>query len=236
LSVPKVPRFQAPICLKPCLFILFLKIDIALLGEIISQGSYPDKIVGRSRKGLYSAVSIRRAIYLRLLREVEKMEIKKIAVNFPFSIGTIEWAPNKAEKQAAWFLYVELSTRITGVIRDGGPDQDYGSARRAMSSLYEILNITRKVIREAGPEIAHGPNSLGPIALKIVNTNIRPILDEFHSKLEAHERNLPKDEDSQKHERMWDKYIPFWDKIVELSTEMQQYLEALEEVAEVKMK
>ena len=163
------------------------------------------------------------------------MPIKKISVNFPFKIGTIEWTPNRVEKNTAWFLYVELSTRITGVVREEGPDKDFGSARRAMSSLYEILNATRTVLREAGPDIAHGPKSLGPIAIKIVNEGIRPILDRYHSKLEAHERKCPSGFDPQVHERSWDKYEDFWNTMVRLSNHMRKYLKALEEVARVKM-
>jgi hypothetical protein len=91
----------------------------------------------------------------------------KFTVTIPFGIGKIEWTPSTQEKEAAWSLYVEYSTRITGVKRRGDPKKDFGSARLAMDSLYNLMNATWQVLREAGPAIAKKPNSLGPNTIRV---------------------------------------------------------------------
>src|SRR5438876_4543781 len=65
------------------------------------------------------------------------------------------------ERRAAWKLYVELNTRIaTQPLR---PSE--GLLREALSSLYAIFGITRDILKEAGPGVARGQESLGFYAM-----------------------------------------------------------------------
>lgn len=162
------------------------------------------------------------------------MPLSKVTVKLPFfDIASAEWTPNTKERDAAWALYVEFSTRITSVKRELGPDKDFGSARLAMDSLYALLNATREVLREAGPTIAKGRTSLGPITIHVLNRSIRRILDDFHTKLEAHDSDRDLSEDRVKHERKWPLYERFWERMIEMQNGLQEYTKALETIAGV---
>jgi len=154
--------------------------------------------------------------------------------SLPFGIGSVKWTPNTKERDAAWALYVEFSTRITSITRELGPERDFGSARLAMDSLNTLLNATREVLREAGPTIATKPDSLGPITIKVLNLSIRRILDDFHTKLEAHESNRDPGEDRVQHERKWELYEAFWENMIEMQNGLKEYTESLESIAGVK--
>lgn len=158
----------------------------------------------------------------------------KFTVTIPFGIGKVEWTPSSKEKEAAWSLYVEYSTRITGVKRRGDPKKDFGSARLAMDSLYTLMNATREVLREAGPAIAKKPNSLGPITIRVLNLSVRKILDEFHTSLEAHEGRKPSTAGRVSYEQKWEYYERFWKKMIWLQKGLGSYLDILELIAGVK--
>ena len=157
----------------------------------------------------------------------------KLTVSIPFGIGKVEWTPSTKEKEAAWALYVEYSTRITHVRRHGDPKKDFGSARLAMDSLYTLLNATRQVLRDAGPSIAKTPNSLGPITIRVLNRSVRKILDEFHTSLEAHESTNKSNLERIKHERKWEHYESFWNRMIWLQNGLRSYLSVLEQIAGV---
>ncbi|WP_207061338.1 hypothetical protein [Motiliproteus sp. SC1-56] len=159
----------------------------------------------------------------------------KYTGSIPFGIGKVEWTPSTKEREAAWALYVEYSTRITRVRRSEGPEKDFGSARLAMDSLYVLLNATRQVLREAGPAIAGKPASLGAITIAVLNRSVRKLLDEFHLSLEAHEGNRSSDVSRIAHERKWAHYARFWEKMMWLQKGLQSYLKVLEVIAGVKL-
>ncbi len=69
--------------------------------------------------------------------------LSKIGVELalPF-LGKIsgEWAPDEAERLAAWEMYVELATRIT--VQPLTPDE--GLIREALTSYYSLFATTRE--------------------------------------------------------------------------------------------
>ena len=115
------------------------------------------------------------------------MDLKKLQLNLPFGLGGLEFAPNDAERKAAWSLYVELTTRVA----TQPYDRTTGSLRGVLNSLYTIFEFTRQVLREAGPDVAHDPGSFGPLAVEILTKGIAPFTTKWHQTLRAHELDKP---------------------------------------------
>ena len=80
------------------------------------------------------------------------------------------------ERRAAWKLYVELNTRITTQALKA----DEGFLREALSSLHAIFEITREILKDAGPGVAQGHDSLGFYAMEVLNQVLRPVLATWH--------------------------------------------------------
>ena len=119
----------------------------------------------------------------------KKVKATKLTVGLPFNLGSLELENDEAQMRAAWSLYVELSTRISTVPLDEGT----GILREALTSLYNMFNITRKILRDAGPDIAQGPNSLGAIAIDVLNIGLRPLLVKWHPMMKDYEEKKPAD-------------------------------------------
>jgi hypothetical protein len=111
------------------------------------------------------------------------LKITDISLSLPFGIGGVTIARSEAQREAAWALYVEYATRIT--TQSLAPGQ--GSLREALKSLHGLFDITREVLKSAGPGVADGPESLGPLAIRVLNEGVRPFLVDWHSRLGAYE-------------------------------------------------
>jgi len=103
------------------------------------------------------------------------------------------------ERAAAWKLYVELNTRIA--TQELHPSE--GLLREALSSLYALFGITRQILKEAGPEVAQGNESLGFYAMEILNQVLRPVLAKWHPALTHWEAGRENDVSPLEHERKW---------------------------------
>jgi len=103
--------------------------------------------------------------------------------NLPFGLGGVTINRTEAQMNAAWSLYVEYMTRVA--TQELKPAD--GSIREALSSLHELFEITRTVLKEQGPNCAEGPNSVGPLAIRILNQGVRPFLVQWHTELGAFE-------------------------------------------------
>ncbi|MEU4236941.1 hypothetical protein [Actinoplanes sp. NPDC026619] len=111
------------------------------------------------------------------------LKLRTVSLNLPFGLGGVEVGVSEAEVRAAWALYVELATRVAVQPLEA----DRGFAREALNSLYSLFATTREVLRAAGPEIADGPDALGPLAIRIVNEGLRPFVTRWHTELRKHE-------------------------------------------------
>lgn len=165
--------------------------------------------------------------YLKRFREIRA---QKVSVNLPFGLGGIELVPNKVEQCAAWCLYVELTTRIAVQPFD----RQHGLMREVLTSLYSLFGLTRQVLREAGPEVAHGPNSLGPLAIEILTKGLAPFTTKWHQSLRNHERLCPEGVSAHKHERDWEFFPQMIDELEVLQQDMKTYADALAEIAATK--
>ncbi|MCR9121295.1 MAG: hypothetical protein NXH91_03380 [Phyllobacteriaceae bacterium] len=104
-------------------------------------------------------------------------KLKSLNVNLPFNLGGATIEIGEAERVAAWRLYVEMATRVsTQPLRSGE-----GSVREALTSIYQLFEITRSELKQAGPDIGQSASDLGPIAIRILNEGLRPFLTRWHS-------------------------------------------------------
>lgn len=92
-------------------------------------------------------------------------KLKKVSVKLPFGIGGAEWEADSTERRAAWSIYVELITRVA--IQD--LEKDQGLLRESLNSLYSLFSITRQILKEAGPDVGASNESVGGIAIAVLN-------------------------------------------------------------------
>ncbi len=151
----------------------------------------------------------------------------KLKVGLPFNLGELEFEPNETQQRAAWSLYVELMTRIA--VQPLGPDE--GLLREALTSLYRIFEVTRQILKDAGPEVAKGPKSFGPVAIRVLNEGLRPFLAKWHPLLKAEEDVRPESVSVRDHERAWTHQATMRAELAQLQQEMLAYARALAEIA-----
>ena len=150
--------------------------------------------------------------------------LASVTVNIPW-VGNATFVPDLSEINAAWAIYVEIVTRV--------PTQpiSYGSLREALDSVYEMFVATRAILRESGPRIAHGSDSLAPMALTVLNTGMRPFLSEWHLRLHSHEMSQPPHLDMLRHEQNWPDRAEFTAALDELKGNLDTYAEELLKIA-----
>lgn len=114
------------------------------------------------------------------------LQLRSLSLNLPFGLGGVTVDVSEAEARAAWELYVEFSTRVAAHPLTPGA----GSVREALDSLYSLFETTREVLRAAGPEVGETPESLGPLAILVLNEGLRPFLVRWHTEVEAGDGTL----------------------------------------------
>lgn len=147
------------------------------------------------------------------------LKLRSLSLNLPFGLGGVEVEVSEQEARAAWSLYVEFATRVTGSELAAGA----GFANEALASVYGLFGATRGVLREAGPEIARKPTSLGPLTIEVLNRGLRPFLVRWHGLLRA-SGDEPEGE----------LRAEFDQELADLRKGLGQYVEALAEIAGVK--
>jgi hypothetical protein len=141
----------------------------------------------------------------------------------------------EGQAKAAWALYIELSTRIFSQELKKGE----GSIREALTSFYSIFETTRNVLKEAGPDAADGPESVGPIAINILNEGIRPFLVKWHTSLTRFEnsekmrlqKEMGLDVQIVIEEAKWDDYNNFYKELETFQKDIKSYLHVLAEIS-----
>jgi hypothetical protein len=162
--------------------------------------------------------------------ELPGIKAKSLTVNLPFGLGELEFEANEVEQRAAWSLYVELTTRTA--IQP--LEVHEGSLREVLNSLYALFRLTRKILRKAGPAVAHGPDSFGPVAIEVLNKGLRPFNSKWHPLLQAHEGKRPASLSPSEHERNWEHYQEMHQELVELQKQIRIYADVLAEIAGAK--
>jgi hypothetical protein len=153
-----------------------------------------------------------------------------VSFNLPFGIGGVEWEPDRTEREAAWSLYVELVTRIAVQPLEEGR----GLLREALTSLYSLFASTREILRAAGPNVGIRPESVGGIAISVLNNGLRPILSRWHPELQVWENKCPSDVSPKEHEEQWADSPSLRSELEALREDLSRYADALAEIAGVK--
>lgn len=156
-------------------------------------------------------------------------KLKKVSVNLPFGIGGAEWEADVTERKAAWSLYVELVTRITMQ----SLETDQGLLREALTSLHSMFAITRQILREAGPDVGLSSQSVGGIAIAVLNKGLRPFLSKWHPLLQTWEAQRPTTISPKGHEKNWSEEPLMRQELLSLATDLEQYAKALAEIVGV---
>jgi hypothetical protein len=156
-------------------------------------------------------------------------KLKKVSVKLPFGIGGAEWEADITERKAAWSLYVELITRIA--IQDLETDQ--GLLRESLNSLHSLFGVTRQILKEAGPDVGATSQSVGGIAIIVLNRGLRPFLSKWHPMLQAWEAQRSINVSPKDHEKNWAEEPHLRIELQALNEDLEQYAFALAEIANV---
>jgi hypothetical protein len=153
-------------------------------------------------------------------------------INLPFGIGAITLEPNTAQQDAAWKLYVELTTRITLQPLD----DDHGLLREALNSIYKIFDLTRDILKAGGPALAEGSDTaFGFLALRVLNDGLRPFNAKWHPLLKEYEDNKSPMVSAVEHEKRWEHNAAMRAELKALQTKMQQYTGELARIAQIEL-
>ena len=155
--------------------------------------------------------------------------LKQVTVSLPFGIGSASWEADPTERNAAWELYVELVTRVA--VQSLDPQE--GLVREAMNSLYSLFGSTREILRKAGPKVGASHDSVGGIAIAVLNDGLRPFLSKWHPLLLEWEEKKSTGTSSQAHEKAWDKELVVRGELDALRQGLDQYATALAKIAGV---
>jgi hypothetical protein len=155
--------------------------------------------------------------------------LKKVSVSLPFGIGSAQWETDKTERRAAWSLYVELVTRIA----TQPLENDLGLLREALTSLHSLFGTTREILKEAGPDVGASRNSVGGIAITVLNNGLRPFLSKWHPQLQAWELGKSATVSIQEHENNWLEKKQASSELSILRKELDSYAKALSVIAGV---
>ena len=155
--------------------------------------------------------------------------LKKVSVSLPFGLGSAEWEADSTERDAAWSLYVELVTRISVEPLN----KQEGVLREALNSLYSLFGTTREVLREAGPGVGASHNSVGGIAIAVLNRGLRPFLTKWHPSLQVWEGQIKEGISPKEHEQSWEKEPELRRELEALRQELNKYAQALAQIAGV---
>jgi hypothetical protein len=112
------------------------------------------------------------AAFDKYIAQRDPAVLKKVSVSLPFGIGSAEWEADSTQRNAAWSLYVELVTRVA--VQSIGADQ--GTVREAMISLYSLFSSTCEILKAAGPSVGASHDSVGGIAIAVLNNGLCPFL------------------------------------------------------------
>lgn len=159
-------------------------------------------------------------------------KLKKVSLSLPFGIGSAEWEVNTIESKAAWELYIELVTRIAVQALDS----EEGLAREAMNSFHSLFASTRDILRKAGPGVGAAHDSVGGIAVAVLNNGLRPFLSKWHPLLQTWEAQRAPTVSPKVHEQAWDHILTLRGELEALRQDLTKYAEALAEIAGVQSK
>jgi|APTNR8051073442_1049403.scaffolds.fasta_scaffold03342_1 hypothetical protein len=137
------------------------------------------------------------------------------------------WTPDPSVENAVWAVYVEMATRIAVAALNTG------HLREALSSYHDLFVELRKILREGGPALANTPgdeSSFAALVLWMLNGEIRPVLSEWHVRLNDYEAQRPETVSTAAHEAVWRDAEPCVAALNDLSKRLFLYAKLFERV------
>jgi hypothetical protein len=160
--------------------------------------------------------------------QLTSVSLRSVKLKLPW-VGEVELAPDDTERQAAWSLYIELVTRVA--IQALDPDE--GVLREALASLHSLFGTTRETLKSAGPQVGASRDSVGGIAIRVLNEGLRPVLTRWHPELQAYEATRAVEVSPREHERRWPHAEELRLELERLRTDLGTYARALGVIAGV---
>jgi hypothetical protein len=163
------------------------------------------------------------------------VKVDEFVLSLPFGLGRAKFVNNDAQKLAAWELYVEYSTRIS----TQKLEKNQGSIRQALGSLHSLFATTRSVLRDKGPDTVNSKNSVGIIAINVLNQGVRPFLVKWHTMILTYDNDqqmsLHQDPDYYIDQSLmqWQYRAQFYTELESFRQEMLVYVEILALIANI---
>jgi hypothetical protein len=158
---------------------------------------------------------------------IAKFSNTKVKVNLGFLSIEGNWEIDEIQRNAAWEMYVELSTRIT----TSELKENEGLLREALNSLYSLFATTRGILKKYGPIIATpgNPNdtTFGHLAVGILNKILRPTLAKWHPQLLDWEHQKPVGCSVTEHEANWKLHSNLRTELNEVRLKLIEYANVL---------
>jgi hypothetical protein len=104
--------------------------------------------------------------------------------------------------------------------------------KKAAWSLYVEL-VTRIVLKAAGPGVGASRDSVGGIAIAVLNNGLRPFLAKWHPLLQAWEARRPVGVSPKEHEQSWLEEPKLRSELEALRNGLEEYAKALAVIAGV---
>ncbi|MDO5559565.1 MAG: hypothetical protein Q4F95_08185 [Oscillospiraceae bacterium] len=104
--------------------------------------------------------------------------LSNLKLSLPFL--EMELTLNQADRDAAWELYIELSTRCA----TQSVDESSQDNREAITSLYTLFPITREILKKYKCDCIN----FSKIAIPVLNQVLRPFVSKWH-KFDMEHRN-----------------------------------------------
>lgn len=160
---------------------------------------------------------------------MEPAKLHEVGIKVDFGIFELDtkWVGDPRQQNAAWALAVELQTRVA--TQEVGFDG--GTIREALSSLHAIFGVTREVLRNGGPAVGLRRDTVGGIAMVVLNKAIRPFLSRWHPALSEWEHRRPAERSPVEHERAWERAVECRGELARLQRGLWEYSKALAKVA-----
>ena len=140
-----------------------------------------------------------------------KWGFSSIKLNVGFA--EVEFAPKEDDQTCAWYMYVEMITRIT----TQPLEPDTGDEKTALNSVYSLFDTTRAILKDKGREAP----TFTKVAVIILNQIVRPFTAKWHKKsLDGYlDSNEGKEE--------------FREELALLQTDLKNYTKMLADLAKV---
>jgi hypothetical protein len=163
------------------------------------------------------------------MAKLDTAVIKEVSMSLPFGIGSVKWEVDSTERDAAWSLYVELVTRVAVQ----SLEMDQGLVREALTSLYSMFGTTRDILKTAGPKVGASRNSVGGIAILVLNNGLRPFLAKWHPLLQVWEGKRSPTVSPKEHELVWPEEAKLRGELEKLRQDLEKYAKSLAIIAGV---